>query len=66
MKPRILIVDDEPRMAHAIATALERNGYECRTCGDGAEALATFRKVGADVESIDANRGDIGRTFEIS
>lgn len=51
--PRILIVDDEPRMAHAIATALERIGYECRTCGDATEALEVFRKSGADAVITD-------------
>ncbi len=50
---RILIVDDEPRMAHAIATALERNGYDCRTCANGVEALEVFRQTGADLVVTD-------------
>ncbi len=49
MKPRVLIVDDEPRMADVVAMALRRAGYECETCGSGEAALAALGERGADV-----------------
>ncbi|HUI27104.1 MAG TPA: response regulator, partial [Candidatus Kryptonia bacterium] len=39
MKPRILIVDDEERMAGVVAMTLGRAGYDCETCDSGAAAL---------------------------
>ncbi|MCG8424828.1 MAG: sigma-54 dependent transcriptional regulator [Proteobacteria bacterium] len=53
MTPRILIVDDEARMAAAIATALERSGYACETATSGQDALAAFDARGADVVVTD-------------
>jgi DNA-binding NtrC family response regulator len=49
MKPRVLIVDDEPRMAASLRTALERSGYECECAGTGAEALIALEARRADV-----------------
>ena len=48
MKPRILVVDDEARMAAVISAALERAGYECETANDGESALAALDARGAD------------------
>jgi DNA-binding NtrC family response regulator len=53
MKPRVLIVDDEPKMARSIEVALARSGMECECSGSGEEALALFRKNGADVALTD-------------
>ncbi len=53
MKPRILIVDDEERMASVVATALGRSGYHCETASGGAEALRTLEERGADVVVTD-------------
>ena len=53
MKPRILIVDDEPRMAAAIATALGRNGLDCETAFDAEQALEAFDRRPADVVITD-------------
>ncbi len=39
MKARVVVVDDEPKMAEAIASALERSGHECVVFNRGAEAL---------------------------
>ncbi|MEM9598968.1 MAG: sigma-54 dependent transcriptional regulator [Acidobacteriota bacterium] len=52
-KARILVVDDEPRMAESVAVALRRSGYRCHTCVGGAEALAAFDAHGADVVVTD-------------
>ena len=53
MKPRLLIVDDETRMAEAIAMALSRSGYDCETCASGEQALAAFEQGGADLVVTD-------------
>ncbi len=53
MKPRVLIVDDEPRMGIALATALRRSGYACESCTSAADALQTFDEHGADVVVTD-------------
>jgi len=39
MKARVVVVDDEPKMAKAIASALERSGHECVVFTSGREAL---------------------------
>jgi two-component system NtrC family response regulator len=53
MKPRVLIVDDEERMASVVAMALGRAGYECETCTSGEAALAAVDARGADVVVTD-------------
>jgi len=53
MKPRILIVDDEARMASVVAMALSRAGYECEACAGGEAALAALETRGADVVVTD-------------
>ncbi len=53
MKPRILIVDDEERMASVVATALGRAGYDCETASGGEAALRTLEERGADVVVTD-------------
>ena len=53
MKPRVLIVDDEARMADVVAMALGRAGYECETCSSGAAALTALDARAADVVVTD-------------
>jgi DNA-binding NtrC family response regulator len=53
MKPRILIVDDEERMAGVVAMTLGRVGFECETCASGEAALAALDARGADVVVTD-------------
>jgi DNA-binding NtrC family response regulator len=53
MKPRILVVDDEERMASVVAMALGRAGWDTETCSDGAAALAALEARGADVVVTD-------------
>jgi len=53
MKPRILVVDDEERMASVVAMALGRAGYECETCPGGEAALVAVDARGADVVVTD-------------
>ena len=53
MKPRILVVDDEERMASVVAMALGRAGYDCETCAGGEAALLAVDARGADVVVTD-------------
>ena len=53
MKPRVLVVDDQRRVAEVIAAALGHAGYECEMCGDGRGALAAIEARGADVVVTD-------------
>jgi len=50
---RVLIVDDEPRMADSIAVALRRRGHVCVVAGSGSEALVRHSEQGADVVITD-------------
>ena len=43
MAKRILLVDDEIRLAHLVRGYLERDGYEVATAGNGREALQIGR-----------------------
>jgi DNA-binding NtrC family response regulator len=49
MKARILIVDDEERMADVVAMALRRAGYECETRRNGVEALRALDDRDTDI-----------------
>ena len=40
VKPRVLVVDDEPQFLRALATNLRGAGYEVETATTAAEALA--------------------------
>jgi DNA-binding NtrC family response regulator len=53
MNARVLIVDDQPRVAEVVAAALSSAGYQCETHGSGASALAAFEQRGADVVVTD-------------
>lgn len=49
----ILIVEDEPEIAKLIQLALEREGFSCKWCRDGLEALQVFGKQQPDVIVLD-------------
>ncbi|TMA36879.1 MAG: sigma-54-dependent Fis family transcriptional regulator [Deltaproteobacteria bacterium] len=53
MKPRVVIVDDEERMAGVVAATLARVGYECEQCASGDAALAVLEEHPADVVVTD-------------
>jgi two-component system, NtrC family, response regulator len=50
---RILVVDDEPNARGALRTILAEEGYAVSEAGDGVEALAHLRNVGADLVLAD-------------
>jgi len=43
MSQPILVVDDEPKIAHLVRDYLEQAGYRVTVAYDGREALAAFR-----------------------
>lgn len=49
MRPRILVVDDEPRARKALGELLEVEGYEVREASDGFKALGVLREWPCDV-----------------
>ena len=53
MKARVVVVDDEPKMAEAIASALERSGHECVVLTSGREALDEVLARAPDVVVTD-------------
>jgi len=53
LKPRVLVVDDEERMATVVAAALTRAEYDCETAESGEAALSALDARGADVVVTD-------------
>ena len=55
---RILVVDDEPELAEAVARALRREGYAVDCWGERGPALEAFRARLPDLVIIDVNLAD--------
>jgi two-component system KDP operon response regulator KdpE len=53
MKPRILIVDDEPELRRALSRSLEGYDYAVREAEDGTSALSAFEAFKPDVVLLD-------------
>jgi two-component system response regulator RegX3 len=53
MSSRILLVEDEPAIAEAVAYALEDAGFEVDAIGDGGEALEASRRLDYDLMILD-------------
>lgn len=53
MKPKILVVDDEPDAVDLVAFNLKQAGYEVTTAADGAEALRKARLVVPELIILD-------------
>ena len=53
MRPRVLVVDDEVRLAEALRQGLERKGYDCTVVHDGHAAVAKARAGGFDLILLD-------------
>lgn len=49
----ILIVEDEADLADALRYNLEREGYACKTAGDGRSAMAEIRRGAPDLILLD-------------
>jgi len=52
-RTRVLVVDDEQPLVQIIASYLDRDGFETRTAGDGAEAIALAREWDPAVVVLD-------------
>ncbi|MCL6752514.1 hypothetical protein KBT16_16700 [Nostoc sp. CCCryo 231-06] len=46
----ILIVEDEPEIAHLIELSLEKEGFFCRISRDGMNALRMFQEQPPDLK----------------
>jgi phosphate regulon transcriptional regulator PhoB len=53
MAPEVLVVEDEPDIQALIVHHLTRDGFRCRTAGDGAQALALLRAGVPDLVVLD-------------
>jgi two-component system, OmpR family, response regulator len=56
---RILVVDDEPSIVDAVATALRYEGFEVAQAADGREALDATRELDPDLIVLDCMLPDL-------
>jgi diguanylate cyclase (GGDEF)-like protein len=68
--PRILVVEDDPRMRSVIRRTLQKAGFGSVEAADGAEAVARFRDGNPDLVLLDVELPDLGgyevlRRFEL-
>jgi DNA-binding response OmpR family regulator len=59
MAKRVLVVDDETRLAHLVRGYLEQDGYEVATAGNGREALLVSREFAPDLIVLDLMMPDM-------
>ncbi|MCH7343509.1 response regulator transcription factor [Pelomonas sp. CA6] len=52
---RILLIEDDERLAELIAEALRRAGYEVRICGDGLDGETLMRQQAYDLVLLDGH-----------
>jgi two-component system KDP operon response regulator KdpE len=55
----ILVVDDEPGLAHALAITLRASGWDVTTAGDGASAISAAATRSPDVILLDLGLPDM-------
>lgn len=55
----ILVVDDEPGLAHALSITLRATGWDVRTAGDGASAISAAAAHTPDVVLLDLGLPDM-------
>jgi DNA-binding response OmpR family regulator len=60
MKPVVLVVEDDRRIATLVAKNLEAAGYDCRLAGDGDAALAAFERLKPALIVLDVGLPGIG------
>ena len=63
---RVLVVDDEPQILRALAINLRARGYDVRTAGSGAEALATAAAHPPELVVLDLGLPDMEGTEVIA
>src|SRR3954465_15539069 len=57
---RILVVDDEPSIVDAVATALRYEGFDVEEAATGRDALASVRQADTDLVVLDWILPDLG------
>ena len=57
---RVLIVDDETALRHALRTSLEASGFTVDEAASGEEALKVFNRAPLDLVLLDINIPGIG------
>jgi two-component system cell cycle sensor histidine kinase/response regulator CckA len=58
--PRILIVDDEPRICRSLKELLDAEGYEIQTCSSGSEGIEYVAKSRFDLALLNVTMPEIG------
>ena len=53
MDTKLLVVDDDPNISELLKIYFEKEGYNVRTAGDGAEAINTFKMYDPDMVLLD-------------
>ena len=59
-QPRLLLVDDEPRLLSSLYELLRDRGYSLTTASSGSEALAHLSRMRFDLVLLDLRLPDIG------
>jgi diguanylate cyclase (GGDEF)-like protein/PAS domain S-box-containing protein len=60
MQPRLLLVDDEPRLLTSLHQLLQNRGYHLVTASSGTEAIAHLSRMHFDLVLLDLRLPDIG------
>jgi DNA-binding response OmpR family regulator len=60
MKPTVLIVEDDRRIATLVVKNLQAAGYECHTVADGDDALDTFERLKPALVVLDLGLPGLG------
>ena len=53
MKPRVLVVDDDPALAEMLTIVLRGEGFDTAVVGDGARVLPVVRELRPDLVLLD-------------
>lgn len=53
MKPRILVIDDDPALAEMLTIVLRNEGFDSTVVGDGTQALTAAREFRPDLVLLD-------------
>ncbi|GAA1078142.1 two-component system response regulator MtrA [Tsukamurella strandjordii] len=53
MKPRILVIDDDPALAEMLTIVLRNEGFDSMVVGDGTQALGAAREFRPDLVLLD-------------
>jgi len=59
MKPKILVIDDEPLILMTIEKALVKSGYDVTTTSDTEAFLKALSETGADILIVDLHLGAV-------